>query len=242
MQVINGIPETEGWRARERWNLTDLKELYGKKEFKIGEDDDGKRIKVELKHFLKYLKHNLDDSPLYLFDGSFDSGDTSLLKDYQVPSFFPDDLFELVGEERRPPYRWFLIGPARSGTTVHIDPLGTSAWNTVISGRKRWVLFPPEVSKQEAKGIDVRKKGEDDEAINYFVDFIPRMRSTPSPSSLSGEGVRSLRSTKMIEFTQFPGETVFIPGGWWHGAINLDDTIAITQVAILFSILYHCFS
>lgn len=216
--IITRIPIVEKWEGFERWNLHDLKR-FKNRYFKVGEDDDGFKLKVRMKYFLKYLKYNSDDSPLVIFDSNFytDHESKLLMDEFRVPSYFPEDLFELVGEKRRPPHLWFLLGPERSGTCVHIDPLGTSAWNTVIRGRKRWILFPPNTSKTIVKGTDVIIKGEDDEAINYFVDIVPRIKKKYG------------HEIHMFEFFQEEGETVFVPGGWWHAVLNVENSIAVTQ-------------
>jgi len=215
--IFSDVPQVERWSARYNWAFDCLEDKYSEVRMKCGEDDDGYSIRVKFRHFMDYIDHQTDDSPLYIFDSSFDDNKvgSAILNDYKVPKYFPDDLFRIVGEKRRPPYRWFLVGPKRSGTCVHIDPLGTSAWNTVLSGRKLWVLFPPGTSKKIVKGKKCILKGEDDEAINYFVDILPR--------------IKQRYNIEPIQFIQYPFETVFIPGGWWHAVLNLDDTIAVTQ-------------
>ncbi len=80
----------------------------------VGSDDDGYSVRMKLKHFLRYLgdaSHApADDSPLYIFDGTFAErpGSAALRGDYEVPELFQEDLFQHVGERRRPPYRYRL--------------------------------------------------------------------------------------------------------------------------------------
>lgn len=209
---------TEGWEAFQNWNFKDLLAKYKKCRLKVGEDDNGYPLKMKLKHFIEYIIFNKDDSPLYLFQSSIESrrGIKHIVKDYAVPKYFTDDYFKLLGTDDRPPYRWFLVGPKRSGTTIHVDPLSTSAWNASIQGHKKWILFPPEYERDFAKGKQYKVKGEDDEAIHYFKYIYPKILATGLVK-------------KRYEFVQRPGETVYVPGLWWHCVLNLDDTIAITQ-------------
>eukprot|EP00922_Rhytidocystis_sp_ex-Travisia-forbesii_P039160 GHVS01058283.1.p1 GENE.GHVS01058283.1~~GHVS01058283.1.p1 ORF type:complete len:613 (-),score=70.52 GHVS01058283.1:169-2007(-) len=249
--IIRGC--IDHWPAMQKWNVETLSRLHKKGLFKVGEDDDGHRIKMRLKYFLDYMRVQKDDSPLYLFESSVeDAANTcDLIQDWEAPEYFPFDLHAVVGDDKRPPCRWFCIGPERSGTTIHIDPLGTSAWNALVRGTKRWVLMSPDVPRRAAKGLDVKLRGEDDEAIVWFHRVLPRIKSTyfasdekqlyEQPTNLSDDGipVEKIMKTRendsqhqgyrIIECLQKAGDVIFVPPGWWHAVVNIEDTIGCTQ-------------
>lgn len=208
--LVRGVPEREGWNAAVDWNFEALgSEAYSSLRLKCGEDDDGRAVRLSLVDFCRYVAEDAqgDDSPLYVFDSGFAERSASralLLPAFRPPAFVGrDDLFELVGEKMRPPYRWILIGPRRSGTCVHVDPLGTAAWNTLLCGRKRWVLFEPGTSKRVAKGSGLYDwRTQDDEAVHYFCDILPLIR-------------RTYPNARRIEFVQHAGDTVYVPPAWW---------------------------
>jgi len=206
-----------------RWSLDALDERFREVKFKVGTDDDGYPVRLKMKYIKHYMTdaaHMRDDSPMYAFDGSvFDKPATkSLLDDFKIPDWFEEDLFKHVGEKRRPPYRWIVFGPPRSGSSVHVDPLATSAWNALISGRKRWALYPPRsVDKQTIKPRGI---GLDGEAVTWFNKMYPR--TTTEQWKRSG-------LPPPIDVIQHPGEIMFVPDGWWHAVLNLDHTMAVTQ-------------
>jgi histone arginine demethylase JMJD6 len=93
---------------------------------------------------------------------------------------------------------------------LHIDPLGTHAWVSLLEGAKRWVLFP---------------YGTDTAAIG--------MQNPQIPSALwfsSAWYQQAMQEVPgAIEILQLPGETVFVPAGWPHLVLNLQFSTAITH-------------
>ena len=52
----------------------------------------------------------------------------------------------------------------RAGSPFHLDPFKTSAWNALLVGRKRWVIYPP--NQVPPSGVDV-DEDEDTGEIDY---------------------------------------------------------------------------
>lgn len=71
---------------------------FSEREFKVGESDSGKTLRLKLKHFMEYMATQKDDSPLYLFESSFQKKDRApeIASYYSVPKFFQEDLMQIV--------------------------------------------------------------------------------------------------------------------------------------------------
>eukprot|EP00210_Caulerpa_lentillifera_P001655 g1591.t1 len=203
-----------------KWDLSKLIKCFGNVLFKI-DTPFRQGCKMTLDEFMKYAIQQTDEEPLYLFDSEFASKVPTFFKDYTIPTIFPDDLMDLLGESPdRPKYRWLVIGPMRSGTSWHIDPWCSTAWNLLISGRKRWALYPPGKIPPGVKFIinphetDQEPYYETCTSLQWFLDVLPNLIEVDEPC---------------YDFIQYPGETVFIPYGWWHCVLNLDITLSVTQ-------------
>ncbi|KAI7829573.1 hypothetical protein BC939DRAFT_11394 [Gamsiella multidivaricata] len=132
----------ESWPAWKQWTLDALAAKHSDTVFRVSniESDTKPSFSLCFKDFLHYLKYNRDLNPFYLFDPCFAEAVPEMGTAYEVPKYFRIDYFSLLKGSARPPYRWILIGPQRTGAPWHIDPSGTSAWNTLLSGHKRWAL------------------------------------------------------------------------------------------------------
>ena len=207
--VIRGA--ANAWPAMTTWTRERLGRDFGETDFVVGGYD------VALRDFFAMSDACRDDTPLYLFDPSFGEKAPALAREYNVPEYFAeDDYFKHMGEGR-PHYRWLIVGPSRSGSIFHKDPNATSAWNAVVSGRKKWVMFPPDVIPP---GVHPSEDGAEVaqplSMVEWFASFYDFARDADAAS-------------RPLECVCEPGDVLFVPSGWWHMALNVTECIAVTQ-------------
>lgn len=218
------------WRASERWvSREELLRHYGEIPFKVTEIvapyAQGRPLKVELPLAL-YVDSAEEvgaDFPFYIFERDLEGPRRPLLEDYSPPAYFLDDLYDLTEYTRAffPLYRYYVIGIDRTGSNLHVDPSCTSAWNTLLCGLKRWVLFPPGTSQEYVAQIGATCKGMGGDAkppAYWWLDVLPELRASGAAAELG-----------MVECVQRPGETIYVPYGWWHAVLNIGFTAAVTQ-------------
>ncbi len=183
-------------------------------------------------------ENTADLARTYLFDSSFAS-DPRVSHEWRVPSLLATvpsstragtssssgdhastsaDLFRLFGD-RRPDHRWIIAGPARSGSGWHKDPNMTSAWNAIMSGRKLWLMLPPDTCPPGVfVDADEAEVTQPVSIAEWVHEFYAEARAKHGPKEVGGDG-------KLLEGICGPGETVYVPSGWWHLVINLEGEL-----------------
>lgn len=209
----------KSWPAASLWTPSYLETAFGDRKFQVD------AVSLTIGEFSKLLQRSgdekVDENPPYLFSPIGEA----LALDYSVPEPFQEDLFSLMGKDRRPDYRWIIIGATGSGSSLHKDPNGTSAFNAVIRGRKKWIMLPPSVTPP---GVILNGDQSEVTSTVSVVEWLFHYYSHVSEQTPRFH----------LEAICEEGEIMFVPSGWWHcvlnippadGAEDFDVHVALTQ-------------
>ena len=243
--LVNGL--ISHWPATKNWSMPRILHLYGGKLFSCGNSTvNNSPIIMTLDDYFLHCQstsNSVSDchSPLYIFDSTFEEDCEALLTDYSMPSVFTNCLFATcVPANFRPNYRWFLVGGTGSGSMLHVDPLHTSAWNALVTGKKRWVLIEPPLSNKAIPCVDVLRAMSSlipesfISSTNPYALFQACTDLSQQSAFLEEVGNDSIQfelpsGLRCLMFTQCAGQTVFVPHGWPHAVLNVELSVAITH-------------
>jgi len=94
------------------------------------------------------------------------------------------------------------IGPSGSGISHHWHKDG---WNQVISGRKRWFLYPPSV------GVPPFGYNQFEPVSVWYLKHYHQLKDSELP----------------LECMQYEGEMFYVPESFFHATINVGETVAV---------------
>jgi Cupin-like domain len=208
--VLTGL--TQDWPAMQRWSPQDLKDRFGHLEIEIQAERSADPHYEQNK-----LKHRRRQNLGAFVDQVLAGGPTN---DYYMTAnnevlrqaeFAP--LLKDIGtlpaacdatQLSRASSFWF--GPAGTVTPLHHDTL--MLFHTQVVGRKRWRFISP---------------FETPHLYNFNQVFSPINVDQPDLVRYP-----DFAKVKMLEVIVEPGETVFLPLGWWHQVTSLDVSLSFS--------------
>ena len=204
------VDAIDDWKSRSEWTFEFFQQRYGSTVVTVHEyrgdryqPDDVRQMRLA-DYIDGVLSKDWECFPYYIRDNWRLLVEYPELSSYfRFPQYF-FDWFALLPQFMRLPYPRVFIGPKGAVTPLHMDLWRTHAWLSQLSGRKRWLLYPPE-------------------HLPYLYEF----RVDPERPDLTRFPL--YRHAKPMECIIGPGDTVFVPSGWAHWVVSLDPTISLSS-------------
>eukprot|EP01061_Rhynchopus_euleeides_P028927 TRINITY_DN4720_c0_g3_i1.p1 TRINITY_DN4720_c0_g3~~TRINITY_DN4720_c0_g3_i1.p1 ORF type:complete len:281 (+),score=100.06 TRINITY_DN4720_c0_g3_i1:126-968(+) len=112
-------------------------------------------------------------------------------------------------------FTWVYAGTKATGSKTHIDILNSSAWLTLLSGSKKWLLV----------------HGEDHDKAKEAAGGVPNLFSLFAAPEGSGSGAEGgpWGGVRLFEYDQKPGTAVFVPSKCLHAVFNTENSTSLTH-------------
>lgn len=214
--VLTGV--AQDWPAMRRWSPADLKQRFGHLDVEVQAERSGdpryEVNKVEHRHVTR-----LSDFVDRVVAGGV-TNDYYLTANNEAlrrPEFSPllDDigtLPEFCDRAQLAARSSFWFGPAGTVTPLHHDTL--MLLHTQVVGRKRWRFISP----METPNL-----------YNFARVYSPIDLDRPDLARFP-----RFRDVRVLEVVAEPGDTVFLPLGWWHQVTALDVSLSFSYSCVNF--------
>lgn len=204
---------SKDWNANKKFTLNFFKSTYGDREVLV----EGQQFK--LKDYIVLMETSTIENPApYPCKLQMDKDYPELIKDvsprfkYSMPDWTHSKLLSKKFIGNAETLEIFFGSPGGQFPYVHYDYLCLHAFITQIEGVKEFTVIPPNQTPYIYQKKD-----------NSWVSEIPNIKN------IDLEKYPLARNLTPITFKVGPGETLFIPCGWWHTAHSLTSTISIAQ-------------
>jgi histone arginine demethylase JMJD6 len=204
--ILEGV--IDRWPALHRWTPDFWTARFGGR---VVSTDEGRFAVADI---VERAVASTDESPSpYLRSEALDDfeglqADVEPYPDVCAPNWYRGAPFRLwnpfagAGNVMRGRYELFIGGRGRAFPYVHFDAPGTDTFIHQVQGRKRFLLFSPEQADRLYAGGGA--------------EF--HLSAIRDPEHVSLDRFPKFGGAQATVAELGPGDTLFIPGGWWHFA------------------------